>query len=128
VSRGSVAHAIQAWGGHAERRPSHWDVRVLVWLPCCSSLRCPQEPRYVASYAYVTGRRGRTTSRRLYYCEAHAARFANRHALVLPELPARARLTIAELDAELGTDNAGALEALGTFQCALKKAFGESER
>lgn len=38
---------------------------------------------------------------------------------------ARARLTITEIDAEFGTDNASSLEALAAMQRALRKVFGE---
>lgn len=70
-----------------------------IWKPGCAY--CDQEPRYVASYRYVTGRKGRVTSRVQSLCEEHGRRFAEKHGLELPELPARAKLTIIEIDAEL---------------------------
>lgn len=69
-----------------------------IWRPGCAY--CDQEPRYVASYRYVTGRKGRVTSRVQSLCEEHGRRFAEKHGLELPELPARAKLTVFELDAE----------------------------
>jgi hypothetical protein len=46
---------------------------------------CPATPEYEASYACVSGARGRAQTRRRWYCSYHAARFCRLHKLRLPE-------------------------------------------
>lgn len=101
-----------------------------LWLPGCSYTGrkgCDLEPRYEVSVSYVTGRLGRVTKRRKVLCEEHARAWAQAHGVELPELPARASLTIASLEVTLEGDvdeqNAQALESLAVFQSALRKAF-----
>lgn len=117
-------HRIVVMSEPARRELATWLAQPReIWQPWCKRGGCDLEPRYAASYCYVTGRAGRVTSRVEALCEEHGRRFAARTGLELPELPARATLTIVELDAQFGTDNAGELEGLAAFQSALRKAF-----
>lgn len=54
----------------------------------CGAPKCQHVFTCIASYAYVTGRAGRTTRARREYCESHAQAFAKKHGLVMPEAAA----------------------------------------
>lgn len=52
--------------------------------PTCSRKACPNPPLWIASYDYVTGRQGRTSSAERRLCEKHATDFAKKYKLNLP--------------------------------------------
>lgn len=46
---------------------------------------CKRPVVFCASYRYVTGRRGRTTTAERFVCQAHGEKFAKQHELTLPD-------------------------------------------
>jgi hypothetical protein len=48
------------------------------------SRRCPEPPRYLYRYDYITGRRGRVSWAERNVCEAHARKIAAKHGLPWP--------------------------------------------
>lgn len=46
--------------------------------------RCGRPVRYLCRFEYVTGRRGRITDRRYWFCAEHAEQWAKRHQVPLP--------------------------------------------
>ena len=51
----------------------------------CSAPRCHESPTHGGEYRYVTGRAGRTTRAERKLCPEHAARFAAKHSLAMPD-------------------------------------------
>jgi hypothetical protein len=64
------------------------------WGGNCSSAKCKNpDVRYITSYTYITGRRGRTTEAEKLVCLEHAQRFGEKHGLALPNGPGVDRQT-----------------------------------
>lgn len=51
----------------------------------CVNPKCMGHIVFVTSYAYVTGRRGRTSRAERFVCEAHGRKFAEKHGLECPD-------------------------------------------
>lgn len=51
----------------------------------CAAGKCKEDVAYVISYRYITGRLGRVTTSERKACAAHAAAFAKKHGLELPD-------------------------------------------
>lgn len=67
-----------------------WEETAIEWAAsrrrCSLGRGCPEPAELVATYHYITGRRGRTSWAERWACTGHAERFAEKHGL---ELPAR---------------------------------------
>jgi len=55
------------------------------WRTTCSAPKCRNPIEFRAEYRYITGRRGRISYTRRWYCRTHASRFCQKHKLTLPE-------------------------------------------
>jgi hypothetical protein len=53
------------------------------WMPNCNGRvgkrPCPGKIEYKGTFLYVTGKGGRVTERKLYFCEQHAMEWAEKH-------------------------------------------------
>jgi len=87
-----TARKSNTWAHALRRMPTDEAERCLrLGWTCQGGRPCPNPPTHEASYRFVTGRAGRTSTRRTHLCDEHAAKFAAKYDVTATETAAQTR-------------------------------------